>query len=472
MNSIKMNQATQAICVRNLSKAYKIYNKPLDMFKELVTGRKYHSEHWALKNVSFEVARGEIVGVIGSNGAGKSTLLKMLVGTLDKTEGEIQINGKISAILELGTGFHPEYSGRENIIMGGMCLGMSRDEALSKVDSIIEFSELREVIDQPFKTYSSGMQARLTFATAISIEPDILIVDEALAAGDAYFAIKSHARIKEICTSGSTVLFVSHGTSQVATLCSRAIWIENGLVKEIGSAIDVTRNYDYSVHMRISGGTGEVAKPIDSTNQSKDQSEMAELVSVEPGASTASNSAMPIQDDALSTGAILRDAPVFKKPGINIEQVEFLDGDNHTKPIFHSDDTFRIRVHYCADSEHIGKSIGLAVAIEREKDLVLVTNFSTCNVADDSELSFYYDAPHRQTKAAEAGYIQAIISPLQLLEGTYLISLGLIPNRPLEVNFYEYHHRFYRLVVSRLGTPSGAIFYPFMKWQHNEKISK
>src|SRR5439155_13030921 len=203
-----------------------------------------------------------VVGIIGLNGSGKSTLLKILAGTLDRTSGEVEINGKISAILELGTGFHPEYSGRKNVILGGMCLGMSREEVESKVEQIIDFSGIRDYIDQPFKTYSSGMQARLTFATATAVNPDIFIVDEALAAGDAIFVQKSFGRIKEICASGSTVLFVSHSSSMIAQLCTRAIWLERGKMRMIGDALEVVRAYDYAVYEAISGGKGKTAERV------------------------------------------------------------------------------------------------------------------------------------------------------------------------------------------------------------------
>jgi ABC-type polysaccharide/polyol phosphate transport system ATPase subunit len=232
-----------AIHASGLGKKFDIYGHPSDLLKEVLTGRQRHSEYWALREITFDVLQGEVVGIIGKNGAGKSTLLKILTGTLEKTYGELDINGRVAAILELGTGFHPEFSGRENVYFNGLFLGMSRREIDTKIESIVEFAGLEEFIDQPLRTYSSGMQARLAFSTAIAVEPDILIVDEALAVGDVRFQKKCFSYFESLRESGRTIVFVSHSTDTIDMICDRAIYLAEGVVRAHGPARNVTGLY-------------------------------------------------------------------------------------------------------------------------------------------------------------------------------------------------------------------------------------
>jgi len=219
-----------AIKVQNLSKIYKLYQEPMDRLKEALNPFKksYHVDFHAVKNVDLEVKRGETVGIIGRNGSGKSTLLKIITGVLTPSSGRVTVRGRISAILELGAGFNPEMSGLENIYLSNSINGMSKKDTDKKIDEIIEFAELGEFIYQPLKTYSSGMKARLAFAVAINIDPDILIVDEALAVGDAAFQRKCFARMEQIREAGATILFVSHSEASIVSLCNRAVWLSNG----------------------------------------------------------------------------------------------------------------------------------------------------------------------------------------------------------------------------------------------------
>jgi len=198
---------------------------------------------WALKGVSFQVARGESVGIIGTNGSGKSTLLKLLTGIMKPTRGSIRVNGRVSALIELGAGFHPDFSGRDNVLINGMMLGMSKKEIKRKLDDIVCFAELEKFIDMPVKYYSSGMQARLGFAVATSVEPDILIVDEVLAVGDVAFQEKCRRRIVEMNKKGVTLLFVSHSPGDVEALCEKAIWLDKGSVVEYGDSRRVLTHY-------------------------------------------------------------------------------------------------------------------------------------------------------------------------------------------------------------------------------------
>ncbi len=233
-----------AIQVDHLSKCYQIYDKPSDRLKQtLMRGHKnYYREFWALKDISFNIKKGETVGIIGRNGSGKSTLLQMVCGTLNPSNGSIQTQGRIAALLELGSGFNPEFTGRENVYLNGTILGLTHEEIDQRFDAIEAFADIGAFIEQPVKTYSSGMMVRLAFAVIAHVDADILVIDEALAVGDAFFTQKCMRFLRNFMQTG-TVLFVSHDTGSVRSLCTHAIWIEKGQIIRQGPPREVCEDY-------------------------------------------------------------------------------------------------------------------------------------------------------------------------------------------------------------------------------------
>lgn len=238
-----------AISTYELSKCYQLYQHPKDRLKQFLWphrwwgARQYYRELWALRDINLIIRHGEVVGIVGQNGSGKSTLLQLVCGTLTPTSGNVRVNGRVAALLELGAGFNPEFTGRENVLMSAAIMGLSPAEISLHLEAIIDFSGVRDFIDQPVKTYSSGMYVRLAFSVAIHVDPDILIIDEALSVGDGAFARKSFTRIMQMRDAGKTILFCSHSLFQIESLCTRAIWIDQGQIMMDGESAKIVSAY-------------------------------------------------------------------------------------------------------------------------------------------------------------------------------------------------------------------------------------
>ena len=280
-----MSFEERAISVRSVSKCYRTYANPRDRLKQAFIPRfqrlvgipaaQYGQEYWALNDISFEIYKGETVGIVGRNGSGKSTLLQMICGTLTPTLGEIQTNGRVGALLELGSGFNPEFTGRENVYLNGAVLGLSQTEVDARFDSIAAFADIGKFLDQPVKNYSSGMAVRLAFAVQAQIDPDILIVDEALAVGDARFQAKCFDRLRQLKDNGTSILLVTHSGEQVVTHCSRALLLDSSELKMIGEPRKVVNRYMdllFGRERKVQAGN-EVGDSVISENENENENE-------------------------------------------------------------------------------------------------------------------------------------------------------------------------------------------------------
>ena len=313
-----------AIKVENLSKCYQIYAQPHDRLKQSLypkmqrlLGRQagqYYREFWALKELSFEIRRGQTVGIIGRNGSGKSTLLQMICGTLNPTSGSVQTHGRVAALLELGSGFNPEFTGRENVFLNAAVLGLTHDETAARFAAIETFADIGDFIDQPVKTYSSGMMVRLAFAVIAHVDADILVVDEALAVGDAFFTQKCMRFLRNFMKNG-TVLFVSHDTGAIKNFCSHAIWLDKGIVIETGAPKDVCELY-LQAYYESQQGKGTKAKAVTPRRE----------VTILPRADQRREfiNHSNLRND-LQIFEFRPDAASFGKGGAHITNVEFLD---------------------------------------------------------------------------------------------------------------------------------------------------
>jgi lipopolysaccharide transport system ATP-binding protein len=338
-----------AIAVRDLGKTFHIYDKPHQRLLDGLLRKRRHGRAFrAVRNVSFEVARGETLGIIGRNGSGKSTLLQMVTGVLQPTEGDVVVPGRVAALLELGAGFNPEFTGRENAELNAAILGLSQAQIAARMDDIIAFSELREFIEQPVKTYSSGMYVRLAFSVAIHVAPSVLIIDEALAVGDARFQAKCMERIRKMKAEGTTILFVSHDVAAVRLLCDRAVWLDKGVVRMIGDVQQVTSRY---IEFLFADAPAEAALPE------------GNMLEDAPPAPSSTQARPPMLQWGSAVGSIL-DAGVF-------------DASGTRRDVYHDGEAIEVRIRFRLPDDADPAQAGPAFSFKdvQGSDLIVASSF-------------------------------------------------------------------------------------------------
>lgn len=383
-----------SISIKNISKKFEIYEKPIDRLKQLfVRKKRYYKEFWALSDISLDVYKGETFALIGRNGSGKSTLLQTIVGTLNPTSGTIHTQGRMAALLELGSGFNPELTGRENVFINGMLLGLSKQEIVEKFDKIVSFADIGFHLDQPVKTYSSGMYVRLAFAVQACIEPDILIVDEALAVGDEKFQRKCFSYIESLRDQGSTILVVSHSISTIEKFCQRAALLDKGKLVSLGKAKEVLDDY----HAMLYSDMGNYLSDL---NNSKPIANPSPEVSIEI------NKNSPPSDD-FNTEAI---KPVFEKKA-EIRNLLIRNGKEE-----------RTEVFWTKDEAHFEFDIHVHLDLPQIQVGFLIRTIEGISAAGTS--TAYFEENLKDAKSGDVFHI-SIRTDLYLCEGSYFVTLAL-----------------------------------------------
>jgi len=400
---------TDAVTINNLWKSYRMYRKPADRVWEMLAfgRRKLHTDFWALKDISFLIPRGETVGIIGRNGSGKSTLLQLICSVLQPTKGTVKVNGRISAILELGAGFHPELTGRENVIFHGIQNGLTDQEARDRVDEIAEFAEIGEFLDQPVKTYSSGMFVRLAFSAAINVDPDILIVDEALSVGDAKFQHKCFQKFHEFQNAGKTILLVTHDSETIIKHCDQALLLEKGICITKGRPKEVVNRY-----VELLENNKRITEPAIGLAESQNSSTSA------PQSDESSESELnrflreiPVHDN-FSAHRNYNEQECRQGPS-TAEICDFLvvAGDQCDPVLIRSGENIdllmKVRFHEHVEFPHFGFAI-------KSVDGVMVYGLNTC-----------YTENSISSAAADEVVVFKFSVPMKLSSGYYFIDLGV-----------------------------------------------
>lgn len=408
-----------AIKVENISKMFQLYKQPQDRLKQSIyprlqrligrPPRTYFREFWALRDISFEVEKGETVGIVGRNGSGKSTLLQIICGTLTQTTGSVAVDGRLTALLELGSGFNPEFTGRENVYLSGSILGFTREEMDAWFDDIAAFADIGDFIDQQVKFYSSGMYVRLAFATNIMVQPDIMVIDEALAVGDMKFQVRCMSAIRRKQEAGATILFVSHDINTVKTICTRAIYLERGRLREIGSAEEVANSY-----------FRDISKEIDS-----------DLLKLQPasnsaGAVTSTQAEVDNQHVNLPAPALLnsfeRNAKLFRMGtgGARILYADLLNEQGESLSMVEFNQPVRVRIWF-----------------ESMADKELTVNFY---ILDDKKIPItgsnliLSEHPLVSTQSGERYLVEYRVDSLPLQDGIYSLNVSLIEPTATTIN--------------------------------------
>ena len=383
------------INVKNVEKSFKIYSDKGYTLKEKLLffkQRNSYTRHEVLKGVTLEIEKGEVVGLVGHNGCGKSTLLKLMTKIIYPDKGKIEINGKISSLLELGAGFHPDMTGRENIYTNASIFGLTKKEIDARLDDIIEFSELEEFIDSPVRTYSSGMYMRLAFSVAINVDADILLIDEILAVGDARFQAKCFNKMLELKKSGITIVIVSHDLGSIERLCNRAIWIENGKIRDKGIPHDIVAEYLDDIMNKDKNEKIKI-KPKDKANEQEKNKEKSEEKNIEKKED---------KKDKNRTG----------NKDVEIVDIKLLNEKNEVSDTYNSDEKLKIQVKYKRNNNKLKDSV-FGFGIFRNDGLncygtnTFIDNFGKIKIQDE-------------------GIVEIEIEKIQLLEGEYDIDLAFV----------------------------------------------
>ncbi|CAN7645152.1 ABC transporter ATP-binding protein [Mesorhizobium sp. LjRoot246] len=426
-----------AIRVRDVSKRYVMFERPEDRFKQMVVPRlerlvgrpprRYFRDFAALSGISFEIGRGETVGIIGRNGSGKSTLLQIICGTLQPTSGSVEVNGRIAALLELGAGFNPEFTGRENVFLNASILGVPRREMEWRFDDIARFADIGPFIDQPVKTYSSGMYVRLAFATAINVDPDILVVDEALSVGDEAFQRKCFARIEDIKDRGGTILFVSHGAQTIVQLCTRAILIDGGEKILEGKPKKVVGQYQRLIHApahRAGPIRSEILKTVEEASDGDSPESRVDFEA-------------PPAEDFFDPNLSPQGTIAYEENGATIFELKITRTDGHPANVLVQGQTYQCR--YSVKFSRSGK-VGFAMLVKTVQGLELAGQTShrpgeghSANAGDVFDICFPFKAVFLPgTYFANAGvYISGGSEEFQQLHRLVdAIAFKIMPNLP------------------------------------------